>query len=80
MKLQNVTDIEEFIEVVKSCEGAVWIEAPDGERLSLRSRFSRYIAIGAMAADEENDYELFCARADDERKFFKYFAEHPGVN
>lgn len=80
MKLQNVTDIEEFIEVVKSCEGAVWIEAPDGERLSLRSRFSRYIAIGAMAADEENDYELFCARASDEAKFYKYFAEHPGVN
>jgi hypothetical protein len=80
MRLQHVSDIEDFIDVVKSCEGAVWIEAPDGERISLRSRFSRYIAIGVMAANAENDYELFCSTAADEAKFFKFFEEHPGVN
>lgn len=80
MKLQHVNDIEDLIDVVNSCEGSVWIEAPDGERISLRSRFCRYIAIGIMAANEENDYELFCSRPDDEQRLFKYFAEHPGVN
>ena len=80
MKLKNISELNGFIAAVDSCEGHVWLESPDGDRFNLKSKFSQYIALGALLGARGEDLELFCQLPEDKVRFFKYFKEYPGVN
>ena len=79
MKFTKAIELDDFFNTVEECEGEVWLESPNGDSLSLKSLFSRYIAIRDLLSDHGDDLQLFCQFAKDESKFFKYFDEHPGV-
>jgi hypothetical protein len=79
MKFTKAIELDDFFHTVEECEGEVWLESPNGDRLSLKSLFSRYIAIRDLLSDYGDDLELFCQLSEDECKFYKYFYEHPGV-
>ena len=80
MKLKNISELNGFIAAVDGCEGHVWLESPDGDRFNLKSKFSQYIALGALLGARGEDLELFCQLPEDKVRFFKYFKEYPGVN
>ena len=45
MRLHNIGEVNDFLETVDRCEGDVWLESAEGDKLSLKSSLRRYIAI-----------------------------------
>lgn len=79
MKLRNVAQLNDFLAALNKCQGAVWLESPEGDRYNLKSVFNQYIALGKLL-EERGDYlELFCSMKDDEKYFYEYFQKHPEV-
>lgn len=79
MRLNNVGEINDFLEVVQSCKGEVWLESNYGDRYSLRSKMIRYLAIAELIGENADELELFCADPNDEVKFFEFFERNPDV-
>lgn len=79
MKFTNIKEINNFLKTVDECEGEVWIESVDGDKINLKSKLSQYVAISALISCEADSLELFCSRTEDEMKFFKFFNENPEV-
>ena len=79
MKLKNIKEVNNFLNAVNQCEGDVWLESVDGDKINLKSKLSQYVAISALISCESDSLELFCSLPEDEMKFFKFFNENPEV-
>lgn len=79
MKLHNVTQINEFMDAINKCKGDVWLESVYGDRYSLKSKLTQYLAIAELIGESADDLELFCADPNDEAKFFEFFKRNPDV-
>lgn len=76
MLLKNVKDINALIAAVDKCNGDVVIRSTDGkEEFSLKSTFSRYIAIGRLCDEYGEYYEMFCKNKEDEHNMIQFFYE-----
>lgn len=80
MKIKNIEEVEGFLDAVNKCKGEVWLESPDGDKFNLKSKFSRYIALGALLSENGDNLELFCSLPEDEHYFYEYFTNFPSVN
>lgn len=45
MKVQNITDINKFFEVVDKCQGKVELVTGEGDRLNLKSKLCQYVSL-----------------------------------
>ena len=45
MKVQNITDIEGFFNVIDQCKGRVELVTGEGDRLNLKSKLSQYVSM-----------------------------------
>lgn len=79
MKLTNVEQVEEFLEIAKSCKGEVWLESAENDKFNLKSTLSQYVAMGTLLSERGEDLELYCQLKEDEYKFLAFFNEHPEV-
>ena len=77
MKINSKKELRAFREVLDQTKGSVWLETADGERINLKSYLSKYVALGALIENRYSDLELFCALAEDEARFMKFFNEYP---
>lgn len=76
MLLKNVKDVNALIAAVDKCNGDVVIRSTDGkEEFSLKSTFSRYIAIGRLCDEYGEYYEMFCKNKEDEHNMIQFFYE-----
>lgn len=79
MKLHNVTQINEFMDAISKCKGDVWLESVYGDRYSLKSRLTQYLAIAELIGENADDLELYCKDSTDEVYFFEFFDKNPDV-
>ena len=79
MKLANISEVDNFLKTVNECNGEVWLESTEGDRINLKSRLSQYVAIGMLISAEGDSLELYCSNHEDEIRFFKFFKENPDV-
>ena len=79
MKLSNIEQVNEFLAVVKTCEGEVYLTSQQGDKFNLKSSFSQYIAMGALLGEKGDELELWCDNPSDENRFFQFLNEHPEV-
>lgn len=79
MRLKNIDDVNDFLATVESCEGEVYLKSQYGDSFSLKSKMSRYIAMGALLGEHGDELELFCAFKGDVHKFMNFFYEHEDV-
>lgn len=79
MKLANIKEVNNFLKTIDECDGEVWLESVDGDKINLKSKLSQYVAISALISCEADNLELFCSSKEDEIKFFKFFYENPEV-
>lgn len=82
MKL-NVNNVEEFMSVVDSCTGPVymtdWRVDKDGEpniKLNLKSKFSMYVGIEKLLGAYGDWFEFFASNREDEEKLAKFIMNH----
>lgn len=48
MKIQNITDVDKFFQVVDSCRGTVELVSPEGDRINLKSKLAQYLSMATM--------------------------------
>lgn len=53
MKVQNITNIEKFFEVIDSCKGRVELVTGEGDRLNLKSKLSQYVSMANIFSNGE---------------------------
>ena len=66
MKVQNITDIDKFFEVVDRCSGTVELVTGEGDRLNLKSKLSQYVSIANIFSNSEiPELEIVAYEPDD---------------
>ena len=45
MKLSNIGEVNDFLEVVNRCEGDVWLQSNEGNKIKVKSSLSRSVAV-----------------------------------
>lgn len=53
MKVQNITDINKFFEVVDKCSGKVELVTGEGDRLNLKSKLCQYVSLANIFSNGE---------------------------
>ena len=53
MKVQNITDINKFFDVVDSCKGKVELITGEGDRLNLKSKLCQYVSLANIFSNGE---------------------------
>lgn len=79
MKLQKISQVQLFLDVVNSCQGDVWLTSAYGDKYNLKSLLTQYVAVAALLGDKGDELELWCSDKADEFKFLKLFEEHPEI-
>lgn len=80
MKFENVKDIEQFMNVVDSCTGDVYLHSPWGDRYNIKSKLTQYLAIGKLLGAHGSEMELFASNKDDEVRLLNFLVENPHIN
>ena len=75
MRLRSEADVQEFLKVVESCEGGVYLQSPGGDIFNLKSSLSRYIAVGQLIEEQGDDLELFADRREDRARLMNLVAD-----
>lgn len=55
------------------------LTSPFGDVYNMKSKLSQFVAMAALLDTHGDEMELWCDDKNDEAKFFKFFADHPGV-
>ena len=73
MKIQNITNIEKFFEVVDSCKGKVELVTGVGDRLNLKSKLSQYVSMAKLFSDGTiSELELLAYEPEDINKLVNF--------
>ena len=73
MKIQNITNIEKFFEVVDSCKGKVELVTGEGDRLNLKSKLSQYGSMAKLFSDGTiSELELLAYEPEDINKLVNF--------
>ncbi len=73
MKVQNITNIEKFFEVVDSCEGKVELVTGEGDRLNLKSKLSQYVSMANIFSNGEiPELEIIAYEPADTKKLIDF--------
>ena len=68
MKVQNITDINKFFDVVDSCKGKVELITGEGDRLNLKSKLCQYVSLANIFSNGEiPEMEILASDPDDVR-------------
>lgn len=73
MKVQNITNIEKFFEVIDSCKGKVELVTGEGDRLNLKSKLSQYVSVANIFSDGTiSELELLAYEPEDINKLLNF--------
>ncbi len=73
MKIKNITNIDQFFETVRKCEGYVELVTQNGDRLSLKSTLSQYVSmVRFFSGGYMKEMEIITHNAGDAQLLFSY--------
>ena len=73
MKIQNITDVEKFFQVVDQCRGTVELVSPEGDRINLKSKLTQYLSMATMFSNGYiKELELVAHDEEDVERLIKY--------
>lgn len=76
MKIQNITDIEKFYQIVESCKGKVELVTDEGDRLNLKSKLCQYVSMSSILSGESSlKLELVAYEEEDIEKLRRFMDE-----
>lgn len=76
MKIQNITNVEKFFNVVDSCAGKVELVTGEGDRLNLKSKLSQYVSMANIFSNGEiPELELIAYEPEDIGKLVNFMME-----
>lgn len=77
MKVQNITNVDRFFEVIDSCQGKVELVTGEGDRLNLKSKLSQYVSMANIFSDDSiSELEIIAYEPDDINKLVNFMANN----
>lgn len=77
MKVQNITNVDKFFEVIDSCAGKVELITGEGDRLNLKSKLSQYVSLANIFSDGTiAELELLAYEPEDIAKLVAFMMEN----
>ena len=59
MKIQNISDVEKFFQVIDQCKGTIELVSAEGDRINLKSKLSQYLSMASIFSNGYiNELEL----------------------
>ena len=72
MSLHNI-DVAEFLAVLDTCEGNVFLVTNEGDRLNLRSKLCQLVGLTKLIEGGKiAEASIFCENKNDESKLFRF--------
>ena len=72
MYLHNV-NVTEFLDVLDTCEGNVYLVTKEGDRLNLKSKLCQLVGLTKLIEGGKiAEASIFCENKDDESKLFRF--------
>ena len=73
MKIQNISDVEKFFQVIDQCKGTIELVSAEGDRINLKSKFSQYLSMASIFSNGYiNELELVAHEPEDVERLIKY--------
>ena len=73
MKVQNISDINKFFQVVDSCKGRVELVTGEGDRLNLKSKISQYVSLANVFSDGTiKEMEILASEPEDIQNLMEF--------
>ncbi len=79
MKLKNIDQVHDFLKIVESCKGDVYLTSSYGDKYNLKSKLSQYIAVAALLGEHGDELELWCDDKEDEPILLNYLMTHKEI-
>ena len=77
MKIQNITNVEKFFNVVDGCAGKVELVTGEGDRLNLKSKLCQYVSMAKIFSDGTIDeLEIIAYEPEDIKKLVNFMMEN----
>ena len=77
MKIQNISNVEKFFQVVDSCEGKVELVTGEGDRLNLKSKLCQYVSMAKIFSDGTiAELEIIAYEPEDIKKLVNFMMEN----
>ena len=74
MRFRSDRDIIAFRDVLEECSGAVWLIAPGGKQINMKTLSGQYEGISRLLKDKYEQLELFTSSYEDEMKMLGFFS------
>lgn len=76
MKLYHIKDVTGFFDIINNCKGRVELVTNEGDRLNLKSKLSRYVALAKLFNDNSEipEMELLCSEPEDVQKIVTFIS------
>lgn len=73
MKIQNITDVEKFFNVINECKGTVELVSPEGDRINLKSRLTQYLSMATIFSNGYiKELDLVAHEKEDVERLIQY--------
>ena len=73
MKLQNITDVKGFFDVVNQCKGTVELVTTEGDVLNLKSKLCQMLGLANILQKATiSEATIRCANKEDESLLFRF--------
>ena len=73
MKVQNISDVNKFFDVIDSCDGRVELVTGEGDRLNLKSKLSQSVSLANIFSDGEiKEMEIVAYEPEDIKKIIDF--------
>lgn len=77
MKINGITNAQEFFKIVDSCKGHVELLTGEGDHLNLKSKLCQYISMTQIfSKSEELHLEIIASEEEDLQKICKYLMKY----
>lgn len=73
MKIENITNVEEFFKVVDECSGKVELITGEGDRLNLKSKLCQYVSLANIFSNGNiPELEIVAHEPEDVQKIINF--------
>ena len=73
MKIQNISDVEKFFQVIDQCKGTIELVSAEGDHINLKSKLSQYLSMASIFSNGYiNELELVAHEPEDVERLIKY--------
>lgn len=73
MKIQNITDVNKFFNILSQCKGKIELVSPEGDKINLKSKLSQYFSLAtAFSNGYINELELVAHDPNDTQRLINF--------